>query len=99
VGRQADACTAVFEALELYRESGSTTGIVSVIVGLSFLTRWGGRYEDALRPASAADALRERAGGRAPTAFLAGFIGDPEAEARAHLPTDDANAPGSTAAA
>ena len=32
------------------------------------------------------DALREQLGGRAPLDFLAGFLGDPEAESRAHLP-------------
>jgi tetratricopeptide (TPR) repeat protein len=32
--------------------------------------------------------LRERVGGGAPVNFLAGFMGDPEAEARAHLPQE-----------
>ena len=40
--------------------------------------------------AVAAESLRERVGGRAPLDFLAGFIGDPEAEARAHLQEDAA---------
>jgi hypothetical protein len=41
-----------------------------------------------VRLAGAAESLRERVGGRAPLDFLAGFLGDPEAEARAHLPEE-----------
>jgi tetratricopeptide (TPR) repeat protein len=86
VGRQADARSAVLEALELFRTVDSPMGVVSVILGLSYLARWEDRYEDAVRLAGAAESLREQVGGRAPLDFLAGFIGDPEAEARAHLP-------------
>lgn len=38
------------------------------------------RYRDALRLAGAADTLREQDGGRASLVFLAGVLGDPEAE-------------------
>jgi hypothetical protein len=65
-------------------------GIVSVILGLSYLARWEGRYQDAVRLAGAAESLRQQVGGRAPLEFLAGFLGDPEAEARAYLPQDAA---------
>jgi hypothetical protein len=43
------------------------------------------RHEDAIRLIGAAQSLRERIGGGAPINFLAGFMGDPETEARAHL--------------
>jgi hypothetical protein len=75
----------VLEALQLFRATDSPMGVASVILGLAYLTRWEDRYEDALRLAGAAESLREQIGGRAPLEFLAGFIGDPEAEARAHL--------------
>jgi hypothetical protein len=54
------------------------------------MARWEDRYEDAVRLAGAAASLRERVGGRAPLDFLAGFLGDPEAEARAQLPEQTA---------
>jgi tetratricopeptide (TPR) repeat protein len=85
-GRPADARAAVREALELFRAVDSPMGIVSVVLGLEYLARWEDRYEDAVRLAGAAASLRERVGGRAPLDFLAGFLGDPEAEARAQLP-------------
>jgi tetratricopeptide (TPR) repeat protein len=87
-GRRADARSTILEALELFREVGSPTGIVSVILGLAYLARWEGRYEDAVRLSGAAEAPGEQVGGRAPLEFLAGFVGDPEAESRAHLPED-----------
>jgi len=90
VGRRADARSALQEALELFRAVDSPMGIVSVVVGLSYLARWEDRYEDAVRLAGAAESLREQVGGRAPLEFLAGFMGDPEAEARAHLPEEAA---------
>ena len=65
-------------------------GVVSSILGLSYLARWEERYEAAVRLAGAAESLREQVGGRAPLDFLAGFLGDPEAEARARLPEDAA---------
>lgn len=43
------------------------------------------RHEDAIRLIGAAQSLRERIGGGAPINFLAGFMGDLETEARAHL--------------
>jgi predicted ATPase/class 3 adenylate cyclase len=89
-GRRADARSAVLEALGLFRAVDSPMGIVSVVLGLAYLVRWEDRYEDALRLAGAAESLREQVGGRAPLDFLAGFIGDPEAEARAHLSEDAA---------
>jgi predicted ATPase/class 3 adenylate cyclase len=87
-GRPADARAAVAEALGVFRAVDSPMGIVSVVLGLSYLARWEDRYEDAVRLAGAAASLRERVGGRAPLDFLAGFLGDPEAEARGHLPED-----------
>jgi hypothetical protein len=90
VGRPADARPAMREALALFREVDSLMGIVSVILGLSYLARWEQRYQDAVRLAGAGESLRQQVGGRAPLEFLAGFLGDPEAEARAHLPQDAA---------
>jgi predicted ATPase/class 3 adenylate cyclase len=87
-GRPAEAHAAVAEALGLFRAVDSPMGIVSVVLGLSYLARWEDRYEDAVRLAGAAESLRERVGGRAPLDFLSGFLGDPEAEARAHLPEE-----------
>jgi tetratricopeptide (TPR) repeat protein len=91
-GHQADARSAIAEALGLFREVDSPIGIVSVILGLAYLARWEGRYQDAVRLAGAAESLREQVGGRPPLDFLAGFLGDPEAEARARLPADAAEA-------
>jgi predicted ATPase len=91
-GRPADARAAIGEALRVFREVDSPIGIVSVLLGLSYLARWEGRYQDAVRLAGAADSLRDQVGGKPPLDFLAGFVGDPEAEARAHLPEDVAEA-------
>jgi predicted ATPase/class 3 adenylate cyclase len=90
VGRPADARATMGEALELYRAADSPMGITSVVLGLASLARWEGRYEEAVRLAGAAESLREQVGGRAPMDFLAGVVGDPEAEARARLPEDAA---------
>ena len=84
-GRRADARWAILQALELVREIDSPMGMVSVILGLAYVARWEERHEDAMRLVGAAESLRERVGGGAPINFLAGFMGDPEAEARAHL--------------
>jgi predicted ATPase/class 3 adenylate cyclase len=89
-GHPADARSALREALDLFREADSAMGVVSSILGLSYLARWEERYEAAVRLAGAAESLREQVGGRAPLDFLAGFLGDPEAEARARLPEDAA---------
>jgi predicted ATPase/class 3 adenylate cyclase len=84
-GRRADARWAILQALELVREIDSPMGMVSVILGLAYVARWEERHEDAMRLVGAAESLRERVGGGAPINFLAGFMGDPEAEARGHL--------------
>ena len=84
-GRRADARWAILQALELVREIDSPMGVVSVILGLAYVARWEERHEDAMRLIGAAESLRERVGGGAPINFLAGFMGDPEAEARGHL--------------
>jgi tetratricopeptide (TPR) repeat protein len=84
-GRWADARSAILQALELFREIDSPMGMVSVVLGLAYVARWEERHEDAMRLVGAAESLRERVGGGAPINFLAGFMGDPEAEARAHL--------------
>jgi predicted ATPase/class 3 adenylate cyclase len=89
-GRRASARAAIRQALGLFRAVDSPMGILTVILGLSYLARWEDRYQDAVRLAGAAASLRERVGGRAPLDFLAGFLGDPEAEARARLPEDAA---------
>jgi hypothetical protein len=88
VGRPADARAAVAEALDTFRAVDSPMGIVSVVLSLTYLARWEERYEDAVKLAGAAESLRERVGGRAPLDFLSGFLGDPEAEARANLPEE-----------
>jgi tetratricopeptide (TPR) repeat protein len=85
-GRPADARAAMAEAGALFDDADSPLGMLSVLLGQSYLARWEERYQDAVRLAGAADALRDQVGGRAPLDFLAGFLGDPEAEARAHLP-------------
>ena len=85
VGRRADARRAILQALDLIREIDSPMGMVSVILGLAYVARWEERHEDAMRLLGAGASLRERVGGGAPINFLAGFMGDPEAEARAHL--------------
>jgi hypothetical protein len=79
------------EARELFRDADSPIGMVSVLLGQSYLARWEGHNQDAVRLARAAASLRDQVGGRAPLDFLAGFLGDPEAEARAHLPEDIAH--------
>jgi predicted ATPase/class 3 adenylate cyclase len=84
-GRWADARSAILQSLELVREIDSPMGMVSVILGLAYVARWEERHEDVMRLVGAAESLRERVGGGAPINFLAGFMGDPEAEARAHL--------------
>jgi predicted ATPase/class 3 adenylate cyclase len=89
-GRPADARSAIGEARELAAEADSPMGMISVLIALSYVARWEERHQDAVRLAGAADALREQVGGRAPLEFLAGFLGDPEAEARAHLPEETA---------
>jgi hypothetical protein len=76
----------MWEALDVVREVDNPMGMLSAILGLSYLARWEDRHEDAVRLAGAAESLREQVGGRVPLEFLAGFIGDPEAEAREHLP-------------
>jgi predicted ATPase len=87
-GRPASARSALEEARELAAEADSPMGMLSVLIGLSYVARWEGRHQDAVRLAGAADALREQVGGRAPLDFLASFLGDPEAEARAQLADD-----------
>jgi predicted ATPase/class 3 adenylate cyclase len=87
-GRPDAARSALEEARELAAEADSPMGMLSVLIGLSYLARWEGRHQDAVRLAGAADALREQVGGRAPLDFLASFLGDPEAEARAQLSPD-----------
>jgi predicted ATPase/class 3 adenylate cyclase len=87
-GRPAEARSALAEARELAAEADSPMGMVSVLIGLSYVARWEERYQEAMRLAGAADALREQVGGRAPLDFLASFLGDPEAEARAQLAHD-----------
>jgi predicted ATPase/class 3 adenylate cyclase len=89
-GRPAEARAAVLEAARVFRQVDSPMGMVSVVLGLAYLARWEDRYQDAVRLAGAAESLRERVGGRAPLEFLSGFLGDPEAEARAHLPEEAA---------
>jgi predicted ATPase/class 3 adenylate cyclase len=83
--RRADARSAILQALELFGEIDSPMGMVSVVLGLAYVARWEERHEDAMRLVGAADGLRERVGGGAPVNFLAGSMGGPEAEARAHL--------------
>jgi tetratricopeptide (TPR) repeat protein len=90
VGRGAEARSAALEALELFGEADNPTGIATVILGLSFVARWEGRYEDAVRLAAASESLGQRAGGGAPFDFVTSVAGDPEAEARAHVSEDAA---------
>jgi hypothetical protein len=90
-GRLADARPALEEARELFDDADNPMGMLSVLLGQTYLARWEGRYQDAVRLAGAAASLRDQVGGRAPLDFLAGFLGDPEAEARAHLSPDAAD--------
>jgi hypothetical protein len=66
-GRRADARWAILQALELVREIDSPMGVVSVILGLAYVARWEERHEDAMRLVGAAESLRERVGGGAPS--------------------------------
>ena len=90
-GRPADARPAMREALELFREADSPMGIAQVLQALTFMASWEGRHTDAVPLAGAAEALRERLGGRAPLDFLGSFVGDPEGSSRAHLPKEVAD--------
>jgi tetratricopeptide (TPR) repeat protein len=57
-GRPADARAAMAEARALFDDADSPLGMLSVLLGLSYLARWEERYQDAVRLAGAADALR-----------------------------------------
>jgi predicted ATPase len=65
-GRPADAHAAMGEARELFRDADSPIGMVSVLLGQSYLARWEGHNQDAVRLAGAAASLRDQVGGRAP---------------------------------
>jgi tetratricopeptide (TPR) repeat protein len=65
-GRPADARAAMAEARALFDDADSPLGMLSILLGLSYLARWEERYQDAVRLAGAADALRDQVGGRAP---------------------------------
>ena len=73
-GRPADARAALEEAMELFGEANNPMGMLSVLLGQSYLARWEGRYQDAVRLAGAAASLRDRAWrqGRATGADAAG---------------------------
>jgi hypothetical protein len=66
-GRPADARVAMAEAGALFDDADSPLGMLSVLLGQSYLARWEERYQDAVRLAGAADALRDQVGGRAPS--------------------------------
>jgi tetratricopeptide (TPR) repeat protein len=66
-GRPADARAAMEEARELFGEADSPMGMLSVLLGQSYLARWEERYQDAVRLAGAAASLRDQVGGRAPS--------------------------------
>jgi len=55
------------EARALFDDADSPLGMLSVLLGQSYLARWEERYQDAVRLAGAADALRDQVGGRAPS--------------------------------
>jgi tetratricopeptide (TPR) repeat protein len=87
VGRAAEARAVGLEALDLFCEVDNSTGILITIVDMSWLATWEGRYEDAIRLASACESLMESAGG--PPGGFAGLLeGDPTAEALPHLDED-----------
>jgi hypothetical protein len=89
-GRQADARSVALEALDLFSEVNSPTGIALALLDLSFLASWESRFENALRLAGALESLREQAGGGPPPGFGGMLEGDPAAEARANLPEETA---------
>ena len=95
--RLTEARSAVLEALQLFRAADSPIGIVSVILSLAAP----GEVGSALRRRAAAGGHRgipPRTGRRPrPLEFLAGFLGDPEAEARAHLSPEAPSGPSSRA--
>jgi tetratricopeptide (TPR) repeat protein len=71
------------ESLVLFRRAGDESGVARADWMIVIRDLAAGNWD---RPLAKA----EEAGGRAPLEFLAGFLGDPEAEARAHLPQDTA---------
>jgi hypothetical protein len=70
-GRPADARSALQEARQLATEADSPMGMVSVLIALTYVARWEGRYQDAVRwppqprssepPAATAGAVRTTA--------------------------------------
>ncbi|MDQ4004868.1 MAG: hypothetical protein M3135_01010 [Actinomycetota bacterium] len=90
--RWADARAAILEALDIFLEVGSPTGILGSLFALSFDANNDGRYEDALRLSGAVEALQEGIGGGPPSGWLESLIGDPIAGARSHLPAEVADA-------
>jgi tetratricopeptide (TPR) repeat protein len=65
-GRPADARPALEEAREVFEDADNPMGMLSVLLGQTYLARWEGRYQDAVRLAGAAASLRDQVGGRAP---------------------------------
>jgi predicted ATPase/class 3 adenylate cyclase len=89
-GRTEEARSAALEALDLFRRADNATGIGIALVDLAFLATWEGRHSDAVRLAAASESLKERVGG--PPGGFAGILdGDAAAEARVHLPEEEAN--------
>jgi predicted ATPase/class 3 adenylate cyclase len=87
VGRMAVARTAALEALDLFRDADNATGIGIAFTDLAFLATWEGRHEEAIKLAGASDTLKQLVGG--PPGAIGGLlVGDPVAEAGAHLPDD-----------
>jgi predicted ATPase/class 3 adenylate cyclase len=86
-GSQGAAHAAALESLDLFCEADNPTGIGIIFTDFAFLATWEARYEDAMRLAAAAEALRQSSGG--PPGGFAGLMeGDPTAEARDILPEE-----------
>jgi hypothetical protein len=85
-----EARSAGLEALGLFRDADSPTGISLAFRCLAFLATWAGRHEDAIRLVAASEALDERAGAGRTTGFAGLLEGDPADEAAAHLPEEAA---------
>jgi predicted ATPase/class 3 adenylate cyclase len=90
VGRNAEARSAALEALDLGLELDNPLGIGGALLALAAQGNREGRHQDAIRLIGAVESITERVGGGPPMEFMMEFIGDPEAEARAHLPKEEA---------
>jgi predicted ATPase/class 3 adenylate cyclase len=85
VGRKDEARRTALEALDLFRQGDSPTGISLALHCLAFLATWSGRHEEAIRLEGASESLDERAGAARTKGFAGLLEGDPVEEATPHV--------------